>query len=116
MTLIRGLIALVLMSGISGAETLEIWACESYNNPVPYKQQWIISTKGIQVIGGSAFWQIAQNNDKVAVGWFTSETSNSIYVILDKKTGTLIELEDDKIFKGTEVIPITTFVNHCTRQ
>jgi hypothetical protein len=117
---------LLLLAPMAQAQTLETWSCESYGSIEPVTQQWTISDDGIQQQGreiSTITWKLAKNDDQMAVCWKTVAAYKEIpalhlAVILDKETGTLVEIAEDVtvMLKSADDLPVIPFVYHCARK
>jgi hypothetical protein len=93
----------------------ETWSCETELAGKSQKQEWIIAGDRMFSPKGKGHLQVAHNDDHVVVGFFRnwdSKTRSSFQVIIEKTTGTYVEMNDivmnvlGKEFKDTTSLSV----------
>jgi hypothetical protein len=66
---------------------------------------------------GKGFYRVVQNDRNVLVAWFRGQTAKeggfTDYVIIEKTTGTLIDVEDIVISSSNDTPSPNVDVGHC---
>ena len=115
-------IAITCLGDIAKAET---WSCEQSRTNKTVKQEWIVSGDRLTTPGDERYYRIVSNDQRTLVA-FRKDWEYKIgggtplvsYVIIEKKTGGLIDLNDSVLttlgeeYKDTATPDVG--VGHCT--
>jgi hypothetical protein len=89
-------VALALWPTLASAET---WYCDerivSINSS--HNNEWVISGDRMWALHGKGYWHVILNNDETLVAFVTlssNDTRTTDYVVLDKKSGVEIGMND----------------------
>ncbi len=107
------ILAAVALSGAINAALGEEWLCETtiLEGKPPAKTKWVINGDQMRAFGAKDAFRVLRNDDRFVVAFFKKRNPFlTLYLILDKMSGALIELED----LGSEFEPGVE-VGHCSR-
>jgi hypothetical protein len=98
--LCSAVIAITCLSGIAKGET---WSCEQSRGDKTVKQAWIVSGDRLTTPGDERYYRIVRNDQRTLVA-FRKDWEYKIgggtplvsYVIIEKATGALIDLNDPR--------------------
>jgi hypothetical protein len=120
--LCSAVIAITCLSGIAKGET---WSCEQSRGDKTVKQAWIVSGDRLTTPGDERYYRIVRNDQRTLVAFrkdweykIGGATPLVSYVIIEKATGALIDLNDSVLTTLGEEYKDTATpdagVGHCT--
>jgi hypothetical protein len=123
--IIRCVLLTAVMAAMSGPAFSETWSCErsvAGGKPLPIK--WVVSGIQMQAVTPAyparteGSYRVVQNDEQVLLAFFKNKEKGSTltaYVVIDKKSGVLIELGDIALTDKDRDLPSASGVGHCVQ-
>lgn len=119
--IIRCAILTTAMSAVSSTAFSETWSCErTVPGDKTEQMKWVVSGDQMRAFtpgfpAGAKPFRVVQNNNRVIVAFYRGSRDLTLYIIVDKTSGSLIEMDDLPLNVLGESAKPDVYIGHCVQ-